>query len=189
MSTNTINLKCELKIEDAIAWNEYYLENSAQWKRNWKIIRFVFMPVMVICFLAGIVYLITSINRGLVSGTLIASLIGIIIGGGGFLYLFFYPSTLRRRIRKYAYKAYSYKNTFVGAHKYIISQAGIRDNDEEIVKWTAVEDIARTDSHVFILVYPKKAIIIPNRAFPDDAAINSFVQNLREIFQAEQKTA
>jgi hypothetical protein len=96
---------------------------------------------------------------------------------------------LRRRIRKYAYKAYSYKNTFVGAHKYIISQAGIRDNDEEIVKWTAVEDIARTDSHVFILVYPKKAIIIPNRAFPDDAAINSFVQNLREIFQAEQKTA
>ena len=189
MSTNTINLKCELKIEDAIAWNEYYLENSAQWKRNWKIIRFVFMPVMVICFLAGIVYLFISINKGLMLSTLIAGLIGIIIGCGGFLYLFFYPTTLRRRIRKYAYKAYSYKNTFVGPHQYLISRAGIRDNDEETVKWTAVEDIARTDSHVFILVYPKKAIIIPNRAFPDDAAINSFVQNLREIFQAEQKTA
>jgi len=40
MVTNTINLKCELNVEDAIAWNEYYLENSTQWKKNWKLIRF-----------------------------------------------------------------------------------------------------------------------------------------------------
>jgi hypothetical protein len=37
-------------------------------------------------------------------------------------------------------------------------------------------------------VYPKKAIIIPKRAFPDDAAIRQFVQNVRDIFQAARKT-
>lgn len=189
MSTNTINLKCELQVEDAIAWNDYYLDNSPQWKTNWKIIRYLFMPVMLICFFAGVVYLILSSKQGLVLSKFIAGTIGIVIGGGGFLYYYFYPGILRRRIRKYAHKAYSYKNTFVGAHKYTISREGIRDNDEEIVKWTAVEDIVRTDTHVFILVHPKKAIIIPNRAFSDDAAISSFVQNLRDIYQAVRKTA
>jgi len=31
---NTITKKCELNVEDAIAWNNYYMENSPQWKRN-----------------------------------------------------------------------------------------------------------------------------------------------------------
>jgi hypothetical protein len=55
------------------------------------------------------------------------------------------------------------------------------------VKWTAVEDIVQTDNHIFILVHPKKAIIIPKRAFPDDAALNRFIQDVKNIFQAAQK--
>ena len=64
MSTNIVNIKCELDVNDAIAWNYYYLENSAQWKKNWKLIRFVFMPVMAICFVAGIIYLLNGVNTG-----------------------------------------------------------------------------------------------------------------------------
>jgi hypothetical protein len=69
-----------------------------------------------------------------------------------------------------------------------VSPEGVRDNDEAIVKWTAIEGIAQPDAHIFILVYPKKAIIIPKRAFSDDAAIKRFVQDVRDIFQAAQKT-
>jgi hypothetical protein len=188
MGTNTVNVKCELTIDDAIAWNNYYLENSPQWKTNWKLIRFVFMPVMIICFLAGIIYLYISISRGLFLSSLIASAIGIIIGGGGFLYYYFYPAILHRRIRKSAHKAYSYRNTFVGTHQYTVSPEGVRDNDEAIVKWTAVEDIVQTDKHVFILVHPKKAVIIPKKAFHDEAATNRFVQSVTAIFKSTQKT-
>jgi hypothetical protein len=189
MGTNTVNIKCDLNVDDAIAWNNYYLENSAQWKKNWKLIRFVFMPVMAICFTAGVIYLFMSINKGLVLSTMIASAIGIIIGIGGFLYYLFYPDILRRRIRKTAKIAYSHKNNFIGNHKYTVSAEGIRDNDEAIVKWTAVEDIVQTDTHVFVLVHPQKAIIIPKRAFLDDAAINRFMQEAKTIFQTAQKTA
>jgi YcxB-like protein len=186
MAINTINLKCELNVEDAIAWNNYYLENSPQWIKNWKLIRFLFMPVMVICFLLGVIYLLVN---PLYLSTIIAGGIGIVLGGGGFLYLYSYPGRLRRKIRKTAKKAYSYKNNFIGSHQYAISTVGIVDNDNDIVKWTAVEDIAQTETHIFILVRPKKAVIIPKRAFPDGAAIDRFVTNVRNIFQAAQKTA
>jgi hypothetical protein len=185
MATN-INLKCELNVEDAIAWNNYYLENSPQWKKNWKLIRLVFMPVMVVCFLLGIVYLLVN---PLYLSTLIAGGIGIVLGGGGFLYLFSYPGRLRRKIRKTAKKAYSYQNNFVGNHQYSISTVGIRDNDNNIVKWTAVEDVVQTDTHVFILVRPKKAVIIPKRAFPDGTAANRFIQDIKTISQAGQTAA
>ena len=183
MATN-INLKCELNVEDAIAWNNYYLENSPQWIKNWKLIRFLFMPVMVICFLLGVIYLLVN---PLYLSTIIAGGIGIILGGGGFLYLFSYPGRLRRKIRKTAKKAYSYKNNFVGNHQYSISVAGIGDNDNDIVKWTAVEDIVQNDTHVFILVRPKKAVIIPRRAFADNAAANRFFQDVTNIFETARK--
>ncbi|HJX35943.1 MAG TPA: YcxB family protein [Dehalococcoidales bacterium] len=184
MATNTINLKCALTVEDAIAWNEYYLENSTQWKKNWKLIRFLFMPVMVVCFILGVIYLLVN---PLYLSTLIAGGIGIMLGGGGFLYYFFYPNTMRRRIRKTAKKAYSYRNSFVGSHQYAVSTAGIVDNDNDIVKWTAVEGVVQTGTHVFILVRPKKAVIIPRRAFADNAAANRFFQDVTNIFETARK--
>jgi hypothetical protein len=187
MSTNSLNVKCELNIDDAIAWNFYYLENSVQWKKNWRLIRFVFMPVMAICFVASIIYLRSGVNTSTIS-SVVGGGIGIIIGACGFLYYLYYPNIMRRRIRKTAKIAYSYKNNFIGAHKYSVSLEGFRDNDEAIVKWTVIENIAQTDAHIFMLVYPKKAIIIPKRAFPDDAAVNRFMQDVKDIFQTARKT-
>jgi hypothetical protein len=187
METNTVSIKCELDVNDAIAWNYYYLENSVQWKKNWKLIRFVFMPVMAICFVAGIIYLLSGVNTGTII-SVVGGGIGIIIGAGGFLFYLYYPNIMRRRIRKTAKIAYSYKNNFIGIHKYSVSPEGVRDNDEAVVKWTAIENIAQTDAHIFILVYPKKAIIIPKRAFADEAAINHFMQEVKTILQTAQKT-
>jgi hypothetical protein len=188
MSTNSLNVKCELNIEDAIAWNYYYLENSAQWKKNWKLIRLVFMPIMAICFVISIIYLIKGIDGSILS-TVVGGGIGIIIGGGGFIYYVFYPDMLRRKIRKTAKIVYGRgENSLIGKHNLIISAVGITDNDNAIVKWTAVEDIAQIDEHIFILVHPDKAIIIPKRAFPDDAAVNRFMQDVKDIFQTARKT-
>jgi hypothetical protein len=188
MGTNTLNVKCDLNVEDAIAWNNYYLDNSPQWKKNWKLIRFVFMPIMAVCFALGVIYLIMAINKNLWS-TFVAGGIGIIIGAVGLVYYMLYPKTLKRKIRKTAVKAYSYQNSLIGAHKYTVSAEGIHDNADALVKWSAVEDIVQNDTHVFILVNPKKALIIPKRAFPDTAAVDRFIQDAKAIFQSAQNNA
>jgi len=189
MGTNTVNVKCDLKVEDAIAWNNYYLENSKQWKNNWKLIRFVFIPVMAICFIVGTVYLISGIINGHTIGVMLAGGIGTIIGAVGFFYYLYYPNILKRKIKKNAHIAYSRQNSFIGNHKYTVSAEGIRDNDEALVKWTAVEGIDQTATHLFILVHPKKAVIIPKRSFSDDAAFNRFFQDVTAIFHAAIKIA
>jgi hypothetical protein len=186
--TNTITVMSELGVEDAIAWNNYYLENSPQWKTNWKMIRLVFMPVMVICFGMGIFYMFIAFDRNLLS-TFIAAAIGILIGVFGFIYFLLYPKMIKRRIRKNAQVIYGrHSNSFVGIHKYSISLEGIRDNEDALVKWDAVEEIVQNDTHIFILVNPKKAVIIPKKSFKDTAAANRFVQDANSIFQAAKKT-
>ena len=188
MSTNILNVKCTLTIDDAIAWNYYYMENSAQWKNNWKLMRFVFLPIMVACFIIGIIYFTSSTIKGLGISVSVASIMGIILGASGFVYFLFYPYMLRRKIRNTAKQVYGQgKNSFVGTHKYTASPEGIRDNAEAIVKWTAIEDIVQTDNYLFILVYPQKAIIIPKKAFPNEDAINRFMPAATALFQAAQK--
>ena len=189
MGTNTLNIKCELNIDDAIAWNYYYLENSAPWKKNWKLIRYIFMPIMAICFIFSVIYLITSINKNIVN-TIVNGGIGIIIGGGGFLYFILYPAMLRRKVRKTAKIVYDRgQNSLIGKHIFVISAEGITDNDNAMVKWTAVEDIVKIDTHIFTLVHPNKAIIIPKQAFPDEAAVDQFIQDTKTIFLTAPKTS
>jgi len=134
-------------------------------EKDWRLIRFVFMPVMAICFVASIIYLRSGVNTSTIS-SVVGGGIGIIIGACGFLYYLYYPNIMRRRIRKTAKIAYSYKNNFIGAHKYSVSPEGFRDNDEAIVKWTAIENIAQTDAHIFMLVYPKKGYHHPEESLP-----------------------
>jgi len=137
------------------------------------------------CFILGVIYLLVN---PLYLSTLIAGGIGIFLGGGGFLYYFFYPNTMRRRIRK-PRKSLQLPEQLRRQPPVCRLPVGIVDNDNDVVKWTAVEDIEQTDTHVFILVRPKKAVIIPKRAFADNAAAERFVTNVRNIFQAAQKTS
>ena len=157
MSTNILNIKCTLNIDDAIAWNYYYMENSAQWKNNWKLTRFMFMPIMVACFIIGIIYFTSSTIKGLGISVSVASIMGIILGASGFVYFLFDPNMLRRKIRNTAKQVHGQdKNSFVGTHKYTASPEGIRDNAEAIVKWTAVEISSRTTNIYSYWFIPKR---------------------------------
>ena len=148
----------------------------------------MFLPIMVACFIIGIIYFTSSTIKGLGISVSVASIMGIILGASGFVYFLFYPYMLRRKIRNTAKQVYGQgKNSFVGTHKYTASPEGIRDNAEAIVKWTAIEDIVQTDNYLFILVYPQKAIIIPKKAFPNEDAINRFMPAATALFQAAQK--
>jgi hypothetical protein len=180
MSPSALNIECEINTDDLIAWNYYYIQNSSQWKRNIKILRFVLMPVMALCFIAGVIFFVKSISGGLLElGGLGGGLI--FLGAFGFIYYLFYPRILRRGIRKNVNKMYVQgKSADIGTHKYSISPEGVHATSrfaDSTVKWDAIEDVVQTDKHLFILIHPNKAGIIPKRAFPNDSTFNQFVQD------------
>ena len=81
------------------------------------------------------------------------------------------------------------KNSHIGIHKYFISSEGVHDITEfndTTTKWNVIENIAQTIDHLFILVRPNSAFIIPKRAFPDDSAFNQNAQDIKGIFQTSQ---
>jgi hypothetical protein len=192
MNTNEIKVECDVNIDDITAWNYYYLQNNAQSKRNLKLIRFVFMPIMAVLFILGVVLLLMDIlmPHGEMSAT---NVVLILIGGGGFLVYLFYLNNIRDNLRKTINKMYSQgKNDVVGPQKYSISSEGVRDTNElseGIVKWEAVENVVQTGNHLFITIRPNKSFIIPKRAFSDDASFNQFVQDVRTIFEASHKSS
>ena len=191
MSTNEIDIECEVNIEDIIAWNYYFLQNRAQWKRNLKLWRFVFMPIMALFFTIGIIAFLMSIlmPRGEISEY---SILLIIIGLGGFLFYLFYPNVIRGNLRKTINKMYVQgKSDDIGVHKYLISPEGVRGItglSDGTVKWDAVENIVQTDKHLFILIHPNKAFIIPKRAFSDDSTFNQFAQDVKTMFKSSKTT-
>ena len=193
MSTNSLYLECELTIDDAVAWNYYYLQNTSRWKINWILIRFIFLPIMALFFLATTIFLITSIIMGLGWDTIFNGIIGVIIGGSGFFYALNVRRIRLQRVKAILNKTYAGgKNAELGIHKYTISLEGIHDIidlDDTKIKWDAIEKVVQINEHLLIVERPNKAIIIPRHAFPDDAAFNGFAQGVKDIFQAAQKSA
>jgi hypothetical protein len=82
------------------------------------------------------------------------------------------------------------ENSTIGVHKYSISLEGVRDItkfNDNTTKWHVVENIAQTVEHLFILLRPNAAFIIPKRAFPDDTVFSQIVHDINSMFQKSQK--
>jgi len=141
------------------------------------------MPVMVICFILGVIYLLVN---PLYLSTLIAGGIGIILAAAvPVLFLLSeYDAAPDPQNRE---KSIQLPEQLHRHAQYTVSPEGIRDNDDALVKWTAVEDIVQTDKYVFILVHPKKAVILPKRTFPDKAAANRFFQDVQTYLRPRGK--
>lgn len=74
----------------------------------------------------------------------------------------------------------------LGTHKFLVSAQGISDETESVsttFKWTAIKEIAQTDQHFFLVITPRRAIIIPKRAFPDASQAERFIENVNKMLQ------
>ncbi|MBN1643578.1 MAG: YcxB family protein [Dehalococcoidales bacterium] len=188
MNTEVLNIECELNTDDLTALSCYYIQNSLKLKRviGSKQSRYT---VAIMCLIIGAISLIKGITSDLSVWLWVG--VGVIIFGVisllGYLYITKY---WRNNIRKNVDKMYVQgKSDDIGAHKYSISSDGIHETarfSSSKTKWDVVEDIVQTDKHAFILIYPRKAYIIPKRAFPDGSTFDKFVQDVKVIFQTSK---
>ena len=71
-----------------------------------------------------------------------------------------------------------------------IDAEGIRQTGasvDETAKWGIVERVAETNSHIFIYVASLAAVVIPKRAFANDAVCRAFVEEV-ESYRSEART-
>jgi hypothetical protein len=119
------------------------------------------------------------------------SILPCLFGAAGFVYYYFYPKIIKSNLRKTVRKAFSEgKNSVIGMHKYTFTAEGIHESgelSEGTIKWQAVEKLVQDEKYLFIIIRPNAACIIPKRVFPDEAAFNSFVQNVNELYRAAPK--
>ena len=77
------------------------------------------------------------------------------------------------------------KNGVIGKHKYSITREGVHDVtdvDETTIKWDAIENIAQTKNHMFLVIRPMTALIIPRKDFSSDSAFNQLVKDTNDLF-------
>ncbi len=182
MQKNELHFECEVTIDDGVAWNLYHFDTRSDIQKKLKINRYIWMPVMTLFFLAGVFFIVMNFFIGT---QLWFSILLIVLGAGGFFYYLFLPRIAKRGIGKQVDKMYSQgKNTVIGNHKYQISQEGIHDIselDETTTRWDAIDSVVQTDEHLFIIVRPASAFIVPKRSFPSDDAFHQVFLDVKEL--------
>jgi hypothetical protein len=76
---------------------------------------------------------------------------------------------------------------FLGRHSVTITPEGFRgtgDHGESYIKWTAVERVVNSGSHVFFYVAARSAVVIPRRAFAGEDQFLQFVDATSRFQQA-----
>jgi hypothetical protein len=192
MTTNPndkeIKLEFVLDIADITAWNNYYLEKVSVKKRVYKGARGIGFIFSSLALILGIILIIMG-NDPATTGddTVFTGIFAAAFGLFGLLYFFFSRKLiffmLKGRIKKN-------NNLSMGAHKFLISEAGITDVADfynSTIKWTAIQEIAQTDTHFFLIIPPNKAIIIPKRAFTSTGQAERFIEDVNKMLQ-ETKT-
>jgi len=140
------------------------------------------MPFMILSILVGIIFAVAGIGQ--------TSYLLIILGSIGSLYYLCYPAIQRWNMRRNVRNMFNQGHIeCMGRHEYSITGEGVHDITEfgdSFVNWKAIENVVWTNNHLFILIRPLSANVIPQRAFPDDATYNQFAEEVRAIFHISQ---
>jgi hypothetical protein len=184
LNNESINIDCEVTVNDVVAWNDYHWQKNSNRQLTLRLLRFVFLPVFALLFILGILMFSSYIITG--TGSFDLFIFPIIMGGCGILYCLFWPKIKSDMNRNRLIKTYSQgKNGVVGQHKYSITQGGVHDItavDVTTIKWDAIENIVQTKTHMFIVVRPLTALIVPRSGFSNDSAFSQFVEDTKYLF-------
>jgi hypothetical protein len=107
---------------------------------------------------------------------------------------FFFTFFIKKPIIKDISKRYGEgKNAVTGKHLVSITPENIKDigeTVEETAKWDIIENVVSTDKYLFIIARATQgALIIPRKAFADDAAFNLFAETAKKYHQASLAAA
>ncbi|AFS78803.1 hypothetical protein Curi_c17960 [Gottschalkia acidurici 9a] len=102
-------------------------------------------------------------------------------------YVFYYPKSEERSIRKLARKMISEdkKGSILGERKIIIDETGVKTintNDESITRWNGIEKVLVDKNYILIYNSPVSAYILPIRELAEEKEevlklLNEYVNN------------
>jgi hypothetical protein len=170
-----MSLKVEFNLtkDDYIAFNMYYLENSATIKRTLFIHR----------YFVSLVFLVLPFLLAAVSD--VPFMIWLVLYGLAFiLWIIFYPryfmSITKKRIIKMIDEG---KNSHMfGFRSITLTETGVeetKEHGESKTAWSSIEKVEELQDYLYIFVGSLNAYIVPDRAFDNDEQKNEFLQILR----------
>lgn len=163
-------IEFDFRIEDWMAFQEYYLEISAAHQRAKKIILWSFPLVGVILTINDLIHeekwWIAATAFGVVS-------IPWLIWFPGFMH-----KTNLKRIEKTLSDG---KNaSLIGPHEIEIGEEGIRHKgpqSETMINWSGIEKMATTDDYIFVFDTTVSALIIPKVAADNPLEVENFIKS------------
>jgi hypothetical protein len=153
----------QMKFRDRVAFARYALPRK---------------PVLVVMLVACIIFfnwqvVVPAIQQSPRHDSWFANAIGFIFMQGIFLSLlitFVSVLTLLTMISKKNKTVYCERSLTVGADGFLVESKYGRSE----TRWTMVQKLARTRSHIFLYLNSDAAVVVPRRAFADDGVWNSF---------------
>ena len=170
-----MDIEYEISTDDLVAFHLYHNEHTLAGRGcRWGLqLLFGLITVAgsVIYFIVGD-YLMASV-------WLVAAFIGVALA----------PIVLRGSIKRQVVKLCrrGKQTGVIGIHRLSLTPEAMMNSSEESesrVPWSDVEKIATTGGHLFLYTGAEKAIVVPKRAFSDDAGWTEFVETARRYHSA-----
>lgn len=177
-----ISIEYNLQIDDVIAFYIFNQEQSLTLGSARKIMRY-FLLIVFFLEVMVVITLLAVLGREQLQAALFIATLALLT----LLYYLFFNILSRKIIKGKMVKNHLQKpNKLVGKHSLSISPEFISDATdvgESSISWRAVEYVASTKQYLFIVVIGSEPYIVPEKAFPDEAAFQQFIK-LTETYYA-----
>ncbi|KZR58940.1 YcxB family protein [Pseudobacillus badius] len=165
-----MKLSYELTKEDYLAFNLYYIKNSAAITKSLFAQRF-FPPI---AFLV-LPFIFTGITGEFLVGLSVVFMLTAVA------WMMFYPRYFYWHVKNGVNKALNEgKNeNLIGEHTFTLHEDGFIEKnkvEERKVSWSGIEKVAENEEYYFLFFSSMSAYILPKRAFADEEAKRQFRQ-------------
>ena len=170
-----MDIEYEISTDDLLAFHLYQNEQSLALRGC----RWGFQLIIGLITAAGSVIYFMLRDYLMASVWLVAAVLLVVLA----------PRVLRGSIKRQIVRLYrlgKYRGS-IGKHRISLTPEAMVNSTEESkarVLWRDVEKIAATDEHLFLYTSAETAIVVPKRAFSDEAEWAEFVKTARQYRSA-----
>jgi len=177
-----MNVEYEVGLDDVMALVAHHNQSSPSDRRN-----SVLMIGVVVVFVAIAVVPALASHWEVYTNNLGSILIylGAVAVLAALLYNTFSPAARLKQVRNTLTKAYreGKGRGVIGRHTLSVTPESLLDKTEmgeKMIQWGEVEKVSATPTYAFIYTGETSAVIVPHRAFADEAAFEEFTRTAEE---------
>ncbi len=173
-----LHVEYEQNIDDVLAYNFHYLEQSPQLGHARKQMRHI-VPVTIAFSLLIAIILEVLFGKQLLPFVVAIGVIMVLT----FLWSVVSPLLMRKVVRRTVSRKYARgRNKLIGNHRLSISSDSvidITDMGKSTIRWSDVTYVASNAQYLFVSVRASEPYIVPRRAFASEEAFKQFVEAVK----------